>query len=227
VKTPKRFTGKFLLGIWIALSAAVGYMFGSHRQDTGSVLPVQQKIPLEFYLNEHSFSEIENTKSTLEALCQQFLTELQSRHHASALGAAGQPFLGSPLYRVDVPGAIQELEQGIKQFKGTDQELVVVRELLFLLKREALYDRWLDVYLSALYRHPTHALIADRVPEAERISEAAGRQYELANAFEFLRHIPVESPAKEQLGAVAPRHPGASVSLILEDGVTAPTTSGD
>jgi hypothetical protein len=183
----------------MALTGAVGYLAGIVYPASQSVLPVQQSIPFECYLNEQSFSEIENTKSTLDALCQQFLTELQIRHDANASPRPAQADLANPLYRVDVAGAIQELRAGIQQFKGIDQELTLVRELLFLLKKQKQYDQWLDVYLAALYAHPMHELIGSRAKDAEQISAAVGRQSELANAFDLLRHIPLQFPAKDFL----------------------------
>lgn len=203
MRIPLKWIRLVVLSGCVALTGVVGYFVGAVCQDPTSVLPVQRRIPFEYYLNEHSFSEIENTKATLEALGQQFLTELQSRHHVSALGPYAQPYHGDPLYQVDVPGAIQELQAGIEQFKGTGQELRLVRELLFLLKREKQLDRWLDLYLATLYEHPTHPLIGSRAKEAQQISEALGRQYDLASAFDLLRHIPLEFGGKDEVGAVS------------------------
>jgi hypothetical protein len=191
--------GLLLVSACIALRGVVGYITGARHSGSDLILPVQQKIPLECYLNERSFSEIENATANLEALAVQFLTELRSRHDASALGNSTNVFLGNPLYRVNVSGAIQELQDGIEQFKGTDQELLLVRELLSLLKREKELDRWMDVYLATLYEHPSHSVIRSAGRDAGWISEAAGRQYDLANARNLLRLISLYVPDNEQV----------------------------
>ena len=183
----------------LGLAAVVGYLLGTAGQKETSMLAVQQRVPFEFYLNEDSFSEIENTKAKLEALAVEFLTDLRLRHDGSILGPAASEHK-NPSYAVQAEKARAELQNGIQQFKGTEQEMSLTQELLLLLKRQKLLDRWMDVYLGALYAHPTDALIGRYAKDAVTIGEAVGRQEDLMNAFDVLRRrIPLDFPAKEQV----------------------------
>jgi hypothetical protein len=185
----------------LGLAGAAGYRVGMARQSSSWSMGVQQRVPFEFYLTEQSFSEIVNTRARLEALSVQFLTELRARHDASAQGSPVAPHLGNPLYRVQPGRAIDEVQKGIEEFKGTEQEMCLVQELLMLLKKQKFSGRWLDVYLAALYEHPTHPLIGRNAKHAIAISDALGRQQELTQAFDLLRRIPLNYPAKEKVQA--------------------------
>jgi hypothetical protein len=105
------------------------------------------------------------------------------------------------MYAVRPDLAIQELEQGIQEFRETGQELLLAEELLRLLKKEKSYDRWLDLYLQLTYEHPTDGLIARCTRDALRFSSLTGRDCELMNAFEHLNQIPFDCPAREQAQA--------------------------
>jgi hypothetical protein len=185
----------------LGLAGAAGYRVGMARQSSGWSMGVQQKVPFEFYLTEQSFSEIVNTRARIEALSIQFLTELRARHDASALGSSAASHLGNPLYVVQPGRAIDEIQKGMEEFKGTGQEMSLVQELLMLLKNQKFSERWLDVYLATLYEHPTHPLIGRNAKHAVAISDGLGRQEELARAFDFLRRIPLDYPAKEKVQA--------------------------
>ena len=178
-----------LLCSCLGLGAASGYMACGRRDGSDSVLQVQQKIPLEAYFSEPSFSEIENTKSRLRALCLEFLTDIRARHDLSASETGLTRFRRNPSYAVDPEGAIQELCAGIAQFKGTEPEMILVQELLCLLKKQQLGSRWLDVYLAALARHPTDPLIMKFAQDAQTISKAQQREGELNEAFELLQRL--------------------------------------
>lgn len=176
-------------------AGAGGFWLGARNQE-GVGLAVQQQVPFEFYLAQQSFSEIENTKAQLEALSTQFLTELRCRHDASAAGGSIQRS-GNPAYVVAPLRAIEEIEKGIEEFKGTEPELLLLRELLQLLKKQGLGQRYLDIYLHAVYQHPTHPLAAWAAKDAIRFSAALGRQHEVAEALEWLTRIPLSYPGKE------------------------------
>jgi hypothetical protein len=105
------------------------------------------------------------------------------------------------LYVVQPGRAIDEVQKGIEEFKGTEQEMYLVQELLMLLKRQKFSERWLDVYLATLYEHPTHPLIGRNAKHAIALSDALGRQQELTQAFDFLSRIPSDRPAKEKVQA--------------------------
>lgn len=95
--------------------------------------------------------------------------------------------------------AINMLDEVIPEFRGTGAELQLLQPLLYALKQESLYDRWLDVYLDALYRHPTHEMVGDLAEEAAAISRAVSRENEVATGFRYVSGVPLNFLAKSQL----------------------------
>ncbi|MBM3834720.1 MAG: hypothetical protein FJ403_15900 [Verrucomicrobia bacterium] len=75
--------------------------------------------------------------------------------------------------------SIKELESRIEEFKRTDQEFVLLEELLLVLHRQREYDRWLDTYLSVLYKHPTQSLVRSGAERALEVAKVADREFEL------------------------------------------------
>ncbi len=192
--------------VWVALlfgcavlAGGSGYLFGRLSPGSLSALTVQQMPPFEVYLSEHSFSEIENAKDKLQALCTEFLTAVRVSHDASAQSPAAVPAHSNSLYVVAPEKAIRELERGLEQFKGTEQETKLIHELLAVLNIQKIYGRWLDVYLAALYEHPTDDLIGQYAKDALAIANTLGRQAEVINAFALLRRIPLSFAAKMQI----------------------------
>jgi hypothetical protein len=184
----------------VALAAKLGFISGVARQDSRSVLKVEQMPGLETYVTAKSFSEVENDKANFQALAEQWLTDLRIRHSTLPSGSTAKS-RSDPMYALNPEAAIQELERGIKEFQGTGQEWLLVQELLRLLKKEKSYDHWLDVYLQALYQHPTGAEVARFADEAVRISKLLGREHELFNGLEHLSQIPFDFPARQQAQA--------------------------
>jgi len=203
----KRFLWPVLVVFAIGLAGAAGYSAGAAHG--AWIMPVQRRIALEYFITEDSFSEIENTRAKLSALGCQYLTEVRMRHHASALQGGGLARTANPAYVSDVGHALVELEQGIEQFKGTEPELSLVQELLYLLKREQQQERWLDVYRRVLYEHPTAPVVRANLRFAQEMSARAGRQAEIAAACDFLGRIPIDFPAKHQIPA-----PGLTVTFL-------------
>jgi len=188
--------GSILVGSAI-LSAAAGFVLGVGNQSQW-VMFVQQRVPFETYLTEQSFSEIENTRAKLNALASEFLTDLRARHAPlpawSLAGTSG----GNGIYTVRRADALDELQRGIEQFKGTEQEMPLIQELLYLLKKEKLTSRWIDFYLETLYEHPTDPLVARNAKEALVLGETLGRDAELAKAFDLIRRIPLQVGARQE-----------------------------
>ncbi len=195
---------KVTLGlVALVLAAVIGFMSGAMRSGASGTLALQQRVPFDVFWNQQSFSEVENTMAKLEALSAEFLTEVRLRHDISAsTWPASQP-AGGRSYSVDPAHAIGEIQKGIEGFKGTEQELLLSRELLSLLKRQHLDERWLNVYLAILYAHPMDPLVASAAADAVMISTQIGRGDELARAFAFLNFIPLEFPGKERISTIS------------------------
>ncbi len=95
--------------------------------------------------------------------------------------------------------AIHLLDEAMPEFHGTGVELQLLPPLLYALKQERRYDRWLDVYLDALYRHPTASMVGDLTEEAVVISQTVSREDELSNALRHLNDIPQNSLNKSRI----------------------------
>lgn len=68
-----------------------------------------------------------------------------------------------------------------------------------MLKREGNYHRWLDVYLAALYAHPTNPLVGDFALRALDLSQRCRRETEVRRAFQFVQDMPLDFEAKQRV----------------------------
>jgi len=141
---------------------------------------------------ETSFSEIHNTKAFLGELSERFVVETEEE----LFGEMRQT--GAPL-TPSLPRLLQRLDWGRAAFRGTPQEMYLTREFLRLLKFEAQPDRWLQVYLNSLYRHPTQVETVELIGDAIRIARSCGREGELAEAYRHVCAIPFEFETKERV----------------------------
>ena len=180
--------------------AGVGGFFLGTLWPNGRVFMDSDHVPLD-YQSPQSTSEIKNAQAALNTLAQQYLikVKVERRTMLSVSGAGLQA--GSHPSTIREAQLIEQIVYGISEFKGTEQELCLVQELLLLFESEKRLDRWLDVYLRALYEHPTEVRINRFVGEAVRISKATRREGELLAAFEYLDRIPFDFSAKDQARA--------------------------
>jgi len=188
--------------IAMVAGGAVGYELGAERKDPGSWLSLERTPPLEYYARQESFSEVENSKSSLEALCLRFRTAVRVKRVADRAANATSSGAG-PTSEPHLDSAIADLEQGMNEFAGTDQELDVAEDLLLALKMAKQFDRWTDVYLKALYEHPTHPVVARFAHEAVSIANECGRQLSVLAGLLYLQSIPVEYQANTKLAGAA------------------------
>jgi hypothetical protein len=191
----------------LALAGAAGYLLGAILPSQSLILSSRSSIPLEYYVIEESFSEIENTKARLAALRSQFLTELRARHDIAVM-APEATGLAKAAYGLHPETALQELENAIAEFRDTPEEAALVRELLCVLRWTGARDRWLDVYLGFLYGHPTDPMIGSLAKDAIEISRAMQREKEMCDAFQWIVRNPLEFPAKQRVLAECPGAPG-------------------
>jgi hypothetical protein len=184
--------GHAALVLLAGFAGVAGYYTGALREKVASHVPTEATVALGYLISPESFSEVEQARAVLEALAdcyavlaqQLMVRDLTAPSNVSGPGAGdGMPSL---------PTAIRVLEEAMGEFKDTGQDLRLLPLLLHALKREGRYDRWLDLYLGALYAHPTHRVVADLAEQAVAISRAVGRQAEVAAGFQHLRNIPQE-----------------------------------
>jgi hypothetical protein len=181
-----------------SLAASTGYYCGVLRQAPASR---EAGFSVDDLYAPQSFSEVENAKALLLALSEQFKAEIYTERIANHAKAALDTEAGKPVVEPRLLEISQQLEGGVAEFSGTDQELVLVETLLRVLQKAKLYDRWTEVYLSALYQHPTDPMIGRLAAEAISVSKAAGREKDILNGFEHLSNIPMDFTVKSQVGA--------------------------
>ncbi len=180
-----------LLFLISAVTGGVGYYIGVMRETSAAYMPRGATVTLEYLVSTKSFSEVEHARAVLEALA--------ARYAESAQGMIAQevmsrnPNFGIRLSGSDRPmvAAIKMLDEALPEFQGTGAELQLLQPLLYALKQERLYDRWLDVYLDALYRHPAHEMLGSLTEEAVVISQAVGREWELAAGLRYVSGLPL------------------------------------
>jgi hypothetical protein len=192
----RQFTYSILLSV---LAGSSGYYSHALRQDTVSFLPSKSMPAMDYFFSPESFSEIENTKALLDALCVRVVAEIRTKLITGTLTASKSNRSANRLREPPVLEAIKELEAAAEEFKGTPQELRVTQDLLSALKRAKIYDRWTEVYLNALYRHPTHELVGRLANVAVVVGKAAGREKDLHNGFRHINGIPLDFDVKRHI----------------------------
>jgi hypothetical protein len=181
------------------LAASAGYWAHELRDNHAGRLLAHEMPPLEAFVSDQSFSEVETAKATLQALCTRYRVESQqqrSRLLQTARKAGGAPIAQtSPSYAPAIPW----LRRGIEEFRHTGQELVLMQDLLLVLAHEGQGNEWLDMYLEALYRQPTADVVGQFAQTAVRFGRALKRSPEVSDAFQHVALIPLEFAAKQQV----------------------------
>ncbi len=214
-----------LLAVSVILLAVLagegGYWLRVWRERaTGS--PTRVHVPrLDEVIDVPSFSEAENARAALRASAVCFAGEVMARHHILPIDRAragpGSRTAGAP----DLVGAIRELEHGREQFQGAEWgESFLAERTLELLGAAEMHDRWLDLYLQTVYRHPGEDLVAHKAFRALRVARQIGRETELLQAWRLVASTPFDSRAKAAIRAVSGAFPSAMVGELLTSGGT-------
>ncbi|MCL4177852.1 MAG: hypothetical protein KJ072_08915 [Verrucomicrobia bacterium] len=171
----------------VAVAGCSGYYRGATRERPVSQLTTDSMVALEYLVSEESFSEIERAGAVMDALAIRYAQQAQQ--------IMAQDFLRrrTPTWEPhasSVGTAIRLLEEAMAEFRGTRQELTLLAPLLYALKHQRLYDRWLDCYLDVLYRHPTADRVLELTDDALRIGNAVDREAEVTAAMQWMLRIP-------------------------------------
>ena len=191
--TTRRFTWT-TLGLLAA--GGTGFLLGNREARLGVAMPIESMPRLDYFITQHSFSEIENAKASLEALCRRYRAEVQARRLLDERSAGGRQ---GPTREPRLSGTIKVLERGMKEFEGTQQQLGISEELLLALRAAKLYDRWMSVYLRTLYEHPTYPTATVFAKDAMVIGKVLGREDEVLRAFRHLKEIPFDFLHKSKI----------------------------
>ncbi len=174
-----------------------GYGMRSLHEDYTAPVAVDGVPPLEFFITRQSFSETENAKTALEAMCARFQAAVRARVLKGRYENDRRDLSPDVLAR-----AIRDLESGAKQFEGTGQELVLTADLLRDLRAAGRLERWIDVYLKTVYAHPMHPLAGDFASEAILVAKSVGREPEVIQALNHVGSIPLEFETRHRVAAV-------------------------
>jgi hypothetical protein len=185
----------------ISGSLVLGFALGAGftlRIKNAEKEPVSSVHNLDYYISDESFSEVHNAKAVLAGLSRKFLVELRSSAWVEARESRRkQSRSGENLS--PTASLILALENGIQEFKGTEQELGLIPDLLRALKANGQFGRWLEIYLAALYTHPTDELVLTFARDALQIGIRTGRQEDVVNALRHVCSIPLEFASKAGL----------------------------
>lgn len=163
-----------------SFTGAIGYYSGATSDRPVTELPRDAFVASEYLVSSEAFSEVERVHAMLDALAMRYVEQAQRLMVQDYLSRTGRDPVARRQSNHRMFSAVGLLEEGIAEFRGTKQELLLVPTFLYALKREGLYDRWLDTYLDTLYRHPTAVKVANSATEAMRIARVIGREQELA-----------------------------------------------
>lgn len=179
-----------------ALAASAGYWAHEMQDNHAGRLLAHEMPPLEAFVSDQSFSEVETAKVTLQALCALYRVESQQQLLQTARKAGGAAITqSSPSYASAIPW----LKRGIKEFRHTGQELVLIQDLLLVLAHEGHGNEWLVLYLDTLYRQPTADVVGQFARTAVWFGQALNRSRDVSDAFQHVALIPLEFAAKQQV----------------------------
>jgi len=202
--TTREFLGRwtpFLLGAIVLAFAAGGFGYYLHafRENSISSLSGRSIAALDYYVSWESFSEVDEAKALLQASAVQIIQEMREQ---PGLGVYQVKIGSASRHNIQLTRVIGNLEQKIEEFKGTQQELLLVQELLWILWREGKHNQLVEVYLSVSYQHPTQVLVGHFADKALRSSQMIGREQDLIKAFQHITDIPLDFRAKWQVKSV-------------------------
>ena len=182
----------------ILASAAgwAGYRLRDARIDTVLVSAASAVPGFEYLSPPESYSRIENTKRNLQTLCARLRLEAERDLLAESTGGGQTHPLNQSRH---LETAIGELERGLREFRGTEQEIEVAQDLFPILKSAGRFERWTQVYLQIVHERPTHPTVGRLAKEALAIARVSGREPQVLAAFEHLRTSPFDSENKEKI----------------------------
>lgn len=188
-----------LLFLVSAVTGGVGYYIGVMRETSATNMPRGATVPLDYLVSSKSFSEVEDARAVLDALAVRYVENAQALMVREIMSR--NPSFKIRLSSSERPmvAAIKMLDEALPEFRGTGVELRLLQPLLYALKQERLYDRWLDVYLDALYRHPTDQMVSSLTEEAVVISQAVSRERELSTGLRYVSGIPLNFSTKSRI----------------------------
>lgn len=173
----------------------------------GNYLPAESTPQLDYLANPDSFSRVQNTINSLEALCRQRCLQVE----AKLVSLERFPALALPQRQRQVDAVLESLQRGMTEFAGTEQGMEMTGELLNVLKSQRKYSEWIDVYMRTVYERPMHPLVARCAADAVSFADLTGQKEEVLVALRHAAAIPLGFRGKAQIAAVLA---GATPSVV-------------
>ena len=196
---------KFGLFVWsvilILIAGGGGYWLRAQRTCEAFGLSADSIPDLDYLIGPESFSRIKNAKNTLQGLCIQLLFQAENRRFAAEHLLAGTRTASWQTSNPHWESAIRDLERGMQEFEGTQQEAEVAQDLFSELKKAGRFDRCVELYLKVLYEHPTHPFVARFAKDAVGVGRLVGREEEVLAGLRHLSAIPLEFEGKDTVEA--------------------------
>lgn len=186
----------------------VGYSAGRLVEDSTSTLSKDALVDSTLLTASDSFSEVDQARSNLDALCLRYVSHAQQRMLAEPRDNL-VPVLHSNESTRPIPESVAMLEDAAAGFRGTGAEPIAVRGLLQALKRAQLHTRWLEIYQDYAHRQPLEPLVCELAGEALSMAELTGRQSELIGTLVHVSRTPGPLPGRSQLSELLRHQPQA------------------
>lgn len=175
------------LGFSLASSASRGRREESSR--LVSMLPVVP--PLEHFMTWDSFSEAEQTRAELEALCLHFIADTRVRYiKARADNGTESTASETEAHYRGLAQAIERIQRGIQEFQGTEQVYLLEAELFRMYRRAGRDAEYVDRFLGMAYALPTHEIVESHAAQALEAAARVGRVEDVRRALAHRDEIP-------------------------------------
>ncbi len=146
--------------------------------------------PVEEFLSWDSFSEVDQTRALLRALCLRSIAEIRVRYLDRRGTTPMETAEHQRRVQEGLTAAIRETRDQIAVFEGSAEEWVLHGELLRLLQRGERHAEWLDAFIDLVLRNPTDSQIESMEPRAWELARRLGRTEELQPVLAYWNHMP-------------------------------------
>jgi hypothetical protein len=194
------------------VSGGAGYMLRAQKTDGSLVLSAKDVIQGDYLAPPDCYSRVKNTINSLDGLCTRIRLGIQESAvvYDKLVRHGGAPSAQAALV---LERATREAETALRDFEGTDQQLYILQDLLHLLERAGQFDRWNQLYVGAVYEHPTHPVVSRLARQAISISKQVGEQKQVLDALRSLATLPGEFGCKDQVEATLTAESGCFAQL--------------
>lgn len=177
-----------------------------------------------------SFSEAEQTRAELEALCLHFIADTRVRYIKARAenGAEATPTDSESHYR-GIAQAIERIQRGIQEFQGTEQVYLLEAELFRMYRRAGRDTEYVDRFLGMVYALPTHEIVESHAAQALEAAARIGRVEEVRSALAHREEIPKRYwPVPESDTHESPtKRPNAGPRIPLLPSAPRPASASD